>query len=401
VGGAGVSLEIDPSVFGTPDPEPPDDPYDDDANPTRVSHLDGAPPVMSGGARGSTWRAVDLGPYLRGEIHRPEPTIGWPRRDGLRLLYPGKEHTVIGEMESGKSWFALACVVAELTKGNRVVYIHFEEADPADTIERLQALHVPDQVILERFTFVGPNEPVDQAALAVLLDPAPTLVVLDGVNEAMYLHRWLVNDTDGAAAYRRHLVKPCNAVGAAVLSADHVVKDQDKRGRNALGSIHKGNGITGSLISLENVAPFGRGEHGASHVFVMKDRPGHLRRHGRPTKLPGKTYVGTLIVDATYAEIDQLDLVFTEPPDDTTSRPTITQVDADDLQVLEAVGKVTAGGHLASLRAIRATVSGFRGTRVDDAVTRLVLAGTLNEHPGKRNARIFTVSQDQTEECVP
>ena len=138
-------------------------------------------------------------------------------------------------METGKSWFAIACVVAELTKGNRVIYVHFEEADPADTIERLQALRVPDQGS-STVHFRRPNEPVDQAALAVLLDPAPTLVVLDGVNEAMYLHGWSVNDTDGAAAYRRHLVRPCTPVGAAVLSADHVVKDQDKRGRNALGA---------------------------------------------------------------------------------------------------------------------------------------------------------------------
>jgi KaiC/GvpD/RAD55 family RecA-like ATPase len=83
-----------------------------------------------------------------GEHVTPEPTVGVARTDGLRLLYPGKEHAVIGEMESGKSWLALACVAAEIVRGNRVVYVHFEEADPGDTIERLRALGVRDDEIL-------------------------------------------------------------------------------------------------------------------------------------------------------------------------------------------------------------------------------------------------------------
>jgi len=53
-----------------------------------------------------SWVPIDLGPYLRGEIRPVEPSIGVIRTDGLRLLYPGKEHAVIGEMEAGKSWFA-------------------------------------------------------------------------------------------------------------------------------------------------------------------------------------------------------------------------------------------------------------------------------------------------------
>lgn len=84
-----------------------------------------------------SWTPVGLGPYLRGEITRAEPTIGIIRTDGLRFLYPAKEHTCIGEMESGKSWFALGCAAAEINAGNHVVYIHFEEVDPADTVERL------------------------------------------------------------------------------------------------------------------------------------------------------------------------------------------------------------------------------------------------------------------------
>jgi hypothetical protein len=247
-------------------------------------------PILGQSNIPQSWHPVDLGPVLSGEQVRAEPDIGLKRSDGLRLLYAGKEHTIIGEMESGKSWFAAGCAAEELTKGNYVVWVHFEEADATDTVERLKALGVPPETIRARFRFVGPEEPVTAEALTALLTPAPSLVVLDGVNEAMSLHGMKIREEDGAAAYRRRLVKPCTKVGAAVLSADHVVKDRDKRGRDPLGSIHKGNGLTGSLIELENTEPFGRGRSGASHVFVNKDRPGYLRQHGgRSGKTPGRT----------------------------------------------------------------------------------------------------------------
>jgi hypothetical protein len=136
---------------------------------------------------------------------------------------------------------------------------------------------------------------------------------LDGVNEAMSLNGWGIREEDGAGAFRRHLVKPFTQAGAAVLSLDHVVKDREKRDRGPLGSIHKGNGLSGSLILLENAEPFGRGMRGASHVFVTKDRPGFLRREGRPGKLPGKTFMGTLAVDDTRNFHDYLVLSFHAP----------------------------------------------------------------------------------------
>ena len=341
-----------------------------------------------------TWRPVDLGPYLRGEVTRPEPTVGVARVDGLRLLYPAKEHAVIGEMESGKSWLALACVVAELTKGNRVVYVHAEESDPTDTVERLQALGMSDSDILERFAFAGPIEPVDPYALAVLLDPAPSLVILDGVNELMSLHGQGIRDEDGVAAFRRRLVKPCTATGAAVLACDHVVKDKERRGRDALGSIHKGNGLTGSLIALDNVAPFGRGARGCSHVYVTKDRPGHLRRHGRPSKLPGKTYMGSLIVDDERAWSDGLNLAFIEPPDEQRPETTASRDQADDNAILSVVAELGVIEMQASLRTIRAK-AGMNKDRVADALTRLVLDGRLTEREGPRRSRLFTVAEGQ------
>jgi 5S rRNA maturation endonuclease (ribonuclease M5) len=136
--------------LGVDDFAPVDEPVGDDADP-------------------DSWSPVDLTPYLDGKITRPEPSVGLKRSDGLQLLYPGREHAVIGEMESAKSWFACGSCAEELTNGNPVLYIHFEEADPGDTIERLLALGVPKATIPARFTFVGPDQPATPEKLARLL----------------------------------------------------------------------------------------------------------------------------------------------------------------------------------------------------------------------------------------
>ncbi len=345
--------------------------------------------VTTAAPAAAPWQPVDLGPILRGEVKRPSPTVGVARNDGLRTLYPGKEHAVIGETESGKSWYALASAAAELVNGNHVVYVHFEESDATDTVERLRALDVPADVILDRFRFIPPDRPASPAALDTLLDPVPTLVIFDGVNEGMSLHGHAIREEDGVAAFRRLLVNPCTAAGAAVLECDHVVKDREARGRYALGSIHKANALSGALIVLEGAEPFGCGRRGASHVFVTKDRPGHLRRHGKATRTSGKTYLGTLVVDD---EPDWLDFAFLAPSEDTEdqSGPPDKHSETDE-HVLDVVRTLTQGGELATGRAIRAK-SRYGTDPTLDALERLVLDGKLTKSTGPRNSRIYEVA---------
>ena len=156
-----------------PDEPPPDDDHRGEHNPDEAEghgseHDDTNAPT--------TWDPVDLGPWLRGEINQPQPSLGIHRSDGVQLIYPGREHAVLGETESGKTWLALACVAAELAAGNHVLYVHYEEGDPGSTIERLQLLGVDPALITGRLRFVAPARPVRAGWLETLLDPAPSLV---------------------------------------------------------------------------------------------------------------------------------------------------------------------------------------------------------------------------------
>ena len=214
----------------------------------------------------------------------PRTVIGYRSLDGLRLIYPGREHAVIGETESGKTWFALGCVAAELVAGNHVVYIHYEEGNPGSTIERLQLLGVDAAMITQLLRFVAPRRPAQADWINALLDPGtdpgrPGRRQRGNVSARRGHHgrRWRC---DVPAQARDAFLR----AGAASIACDHLLKDRDARCRDAHGSVHKGNALNGARILLENVEPFGHGLRGVSYVFVTKDRPGYLRANGQPTK---------------------------------------------------------------------------------------------------------------------
>ena len=200
--------------------------------------------------------------------------------------------------------------------GNHVVYIHYEEGDPGSTIERLRPLSVAAFADPRTVPVRRPVKPIRLGWIDSLLAPTPTLVLHDGVNEAMSLHGADIMAADGASACRRARIIPCTGAGAATLACDHLLKDREGRGRDAYGSVHKGNALDGAHVMLENAAPFGRGMRGFSYAFVTKDRPGHLRKRGQPTDTAGKTFMGTLVVDDETYGLDFAMLFFAPNDDD-------------------------------------------------------------------------------------
>ncbi|WP_231987007.1 ATP-binding protein [Mycobacterium sp. E1386] len=336
---------------------------------------------------GATWQPIDLGPYLRGEITPPQPTIGIARDDGQRCVYAGREHAVVGETESGKTWFCLLCAAAEMRARKDVVYIHFEEADPSSTVERLKFLGLSDDAISAHLVFVGPAEQVRREWLAALIKRQPTLVVLDGVNEAMALHGSEIKAAEGWSDVRRRLVTPFLRAGAAVLSCDHLPMGTDHTRRDAYGTVHKGNAIDGARFVLVNKEPFGRGMRGMSHVYLTKDRPGTLRIHGRQTGVPGKSYFGALAIDATG---NSPAIWGFYPPRDADQQRQSAIEGGDPLAEAIIGDLAKAGGSVDSFNKLCAMLrgggAGYQRTRIRDAVDDLVVAGRLLEAPGARGA---------------
>jgi hypothetical protein len=373
----------------------PDEPWvDRDGRPIDDEH---------GGAEPTTWEALDLGPWLRGEVEEPKPSLGIARTDGLRLIYPGREHAILGETESGKSWLSSACAAAELEAGNPVVYIHYEEGDPASTIERLRLFSVGDEAIAQQLRFAGPSRPIQEGWLDVLLaKPTPTLVIHDGVNEAMALHGHDMMSAEGAALFRRWLVRPCVQIGAATIACDHLPKVRDGTSRDAYGSVHKGNALDGARFVLENAEPFGRGLRGASHVFVTKDRPGHLRAHGHPTKLAGKTFLGTLVVDDSKTPYEPLSAMLYAPKR-ADAGPAVTVTTEHLADLMWDVVAALPDRSVESARKLHAEmrVAGhkFRKSAFEAAADVLVVTGRFSETPGERGAigyhAVSTASQDE------
>lgn len=378
-------------------PWPTEPPADDEVTPRRLRPAEDTPPQ----AEATTWEPFNLGPYLTGDVERPEAAVGIVRSDGVRMLYPGREHAVLGETESGKSWFALGCVAAELAEDNPVVYLHFEESDPASTVERLRLLGVTPDLVVGRLRFAAPSRPLQPGWLDGLLDPAPTLVILDGINEAMSLHGNDIMAADGASSFRRRLIVPCLRAGAATLACDHLPKNTEGRGRDAYGSVHKGNAIDGARIVLENVAPFGRGLRGVSYVFVTKDRPGQLRAHGKPTAVPGKTFFGSLVVDDGPTSGADF-LGFYAPRED--DKPKSGDSAAELADTVHAVIAAQPDGTVAASRTLFALLRQeghhIRHANARNAIDDLLVAGRLAEVPGPKNSRgyraILTASLDGT-----
>ena len=136
--------------------------------------------------------------------------------------------------------------------------------------------------------------------MTLLSSNEPTLVLIDGVTEAMSLHRLKSVDNDDLATFGRLITRPIAATGAATVDLDHQPKAIDNRGRYALGWVHKLNGLSGASIIAENIAPMGVGLRGVTRLRIAKDRPGQLRAHGLPSA--GLTWIGDFVLDTSILE---------------------------------------------------------------------------------------------------
>lgn len=199
------------------------------------------------------------------------------RTDGKSLLYPAAVHSISGEPGAGKTWVALLACVQELAAGHNVAFIDFED-NIHPVLARLTNLGASPDQLRAHFRYIRPQNalnPADERALDAEVSNC-TIVVIDGITEAMTINGLSPNDNDQVARWLHLMPNRIADLGAAVLQLDHVVKNSENRGRFAIGGQHKLAGITGTAYKAITVKTFAKNLNGHTKLVIDKDKHGDV-----------------------------------------------------------------------------------------------------------------------------
>lgn len=316
-----------------------------------------------------TWAPVDIRAVLAGDLTGPAATL-LTRRDDKHLLYPAAVHSVSGEPGSGKTWVALVAAAQQITLGRDVGMLDFEDR-PQTIADRLMSLGITGDQLVTHLRYIRPDvaiTPTTRDQLATTLAGC-SLVIIDGITEAMTLHGLSLMDNEDVARWLALIPRHIADLGPSVLQIDHVVKNSDNRGRYAIGGQHKLAGITGVAYKMVTTRSFGKGAKGLAKLVVDKDKHGDVGPNG--------ITAADLHLDATNPDgtlYAWLDTPGTDIAEDGHFRPTILMARVSK-QLLVAPG--------ASLNDIKKAVRG-KNEAIADAVTALVLEGYVRTEEGAR-----------------
>lgn len=244
--------------------------------------------------RSSSWEAVDLDPYLSGQVQTVDPSI-LEREDGQNLMYPGRLNMLYGPSESAKSWIAMFTCLQVIERGERVVYLDFED-EPVNALDRMRRIGASYDDLRFNFAYVRPEEPLapmqrsrwgeDQATdvgrkgeaafQRMLAEVDPAVIVADGMTVLYGLHGLDSNDsvqTDVITSWLKSLTRNGRST---VILVDHTAKNP-QRGSMPIGSQHKVSMVQGSLLQAYPISQPMPGEVGEIELIVLKDRPGKVR----------------------------------------------------------------------------------------------------------------------------
>jgi hypothetical protein len=344
------------------------------------------------------WTFSDLTAVLDGTHKPPQPVVG-ARDDGVGMFYPGRVNGIQGESEAGKSWVALISCLTEINRGNHVVYMDFEDSEEG-VVSRLLLIGANPADLTKLFHYVRPGTTPTPAALRTFIarigDLGPSLIIVDGVTEAMVMLGLELTDNSEVAKFGRLLLRPLADTGAAVVPLDHVVKNNESRGRYALGGVHKLNAVDGVQYMLEAVRPFGINTEGRSRLRIAKDRPAQVRRHALPGGRNPMHWFADLVI---RSEGEEFAAAFLYPPIQHTEDPQETaavkdkaaQEEADIKEregaVLDVLAKATEPMSKAALEEL---IPG-RASVTRRALTRLVHAGRVIAEKGPRGAALHSL----------
>lgn len=297
--------------------------------------------------RVGTWEALDLDPYLTGQVQKVMPSV-LTRTDGQALMYPGRLNMLYGPSESAKSWIAMATCLQLMEHGERVVYLDFED-EPVNALERMQLLGAGYDDLLNSFSYVRPEEPLasmqrsrwgedrstergklNEQIFHDLLDAKdPALIVADGMTVLYSLHGLDSNDSVQTDIITTWLKKLTRNGRSTVIVVDHTAKNP-ARGSLPIGSQHKVSMVMGSLLQAYPVSQPMPGAEGKVELIVLKDRPGQVRKiaekSGEKAQLAAE-----VIIDSRSEE--QTILSFRPPPTKTGGLQGSGPKTADELEI--------------------------------------------------------------------
>ncbi|WP_225859145.1 DnaB-like helicase N-terminal domain-containing protein [Streptomyces albicerus] len=346
------------------------------------------------------WGFSDLTPVLDG-THKPAQPVVGARDDGIGMFYPGRVNGIQGESEAGKSWVALVSCLVEINRGCHVVYMDFEDSEEG-VVSRLLLIGATPQDIAERFHYVRPGATPAPAQLRSFIDRIgalqPSLIVVDGVTEAMVMLGLELKENTEIAKFGRMLLRPLADTGAAVVPLDHVVKNNENRGRYALGGVHKLNAVDGVQYMLEAVRPFGINTEGRSRLRIAKDRPAQIRKHALPGGRNPMHWFADLVI---RSEGDQFATAHLFPPIERTEEPVDRTADEEraaqeEQEIKEREDKVlqilTKNREPMSKNALEELIPG-RASVTRRALTRLVHTGRVVAERGPRGATLHRLPE--------
>lgn len=260
----------------------------------------------------NSWQRVDLEPYLTGQIERPGATV-LTRDDGQGLFYGGRINTVFGSSGSGKSWVAMMAAVQEIAKGERVLYLDFEDL-PESVIERFLLLGAGVDDLQNQLAYIRPDDPIaamqrgrfgstatdagqenEETFTATLEALDPTLVIVDGMNEIYGLHGHDTNaasDTSFVTAWIKTLTRGGRST---VVVVDHTGKNGGS-GSSPVGAHHKVAMVQGTAIRADRLVRPKPGVLGEVSLVVYKDRLGTVL--SKSTEDENDARCGTVYIDS-------------------------------------------------------------------------------------------------------
>lgn len=328
----------------------------------------------------SSWDPVDT-THLDLDV-MTEPAL-LARTDGRFLLYEGTVHAFVGESESGKTWLALEAIRQCLLDEQHAVMFDFEDRAQR-VVRRLVELGVPRPLVDANFRYVRPDTALTAGEYPRLERAAKgcALAVIDGVTEAMTMHGLSLTNNEDVAKFLGLLPRRIANVGPAVVQIDHVVKDEEKRGRYAVGGEHKLAGLDGAQYKVQMIKPFAKGKRGEANILIDKDREGSVRELAQGIK------AGVLVIDSTPGpgETRGTLRLSIEPPDEH------ERTESGEFRPTQIMKKISE--HLWLIpdltgRQIEEALP-HRAQHVRQALKALVDEGYVEAKPGARNSRLHS-----------